>query len=137
MSDYDSREHRLAGVTLRMRAVRSSLAHSNASRRQQRAWLARNRGILASWPDVLKTYRLLRPSSVPASASRRFSRWARRQRWTNPALLKLRLECGWLALRVAAIDARRNASRAHGRDVLLIVFVLLLLFGFAVMLLVL
>jgi hypothetical protein len=139
MSEYDSREHRLVGVTLRMRVVRSSLAHFDASGKQHRSWLARNRGRLAAWPDVLKSYSLLRPSSVPTTASRRFSRWATRQRWTHPALLKLRLECAWLALRVAALDARQNVSTVHRRDAILIVLVLvlLLLFGFTVILFVL
>ena len=137
MSDYESREQRLTGLTLRMRDVRSSLADCEESRKQQRAWLARNRGRLASWPDVLKLYGLLRPSSTPTAESRRFSRWARRQRWTNPALLKLRLECGWLAVRVAAMDARRHMSTVSGRDALLMVVLLMLVVGLVVIFLVL
>ena len=117
MTEYEARERRLEAATSRMRDVITALKQCERSRREQRGWLKRNRQLLASWPEALSDYHRLRPSGVPISEARKFSRWARRQRWTHPTLLALRLECGWLRLKVATAGFSRWLRRIiHGRQ---------------------
>jgi hypothetical protein len=119
MTEYEARARRLEGIILRMRDDLASLKRCEESRKGQRAWLECNRRMLASWPRALSGYNLLRPSDIPMAEARKFSRWARRQRWTNPTLLGLRLECGWLRFRVwtttLSLWLRRTAPE-HSRS---------------------
>jgi hypothetical protein len=134
MTEYESRERRLESITSRMRDALDALVQCEQSRQGQRAWLRQNHQVLASWPDALGRYTRLRPSDVPLSEARTFSRWARRQRWANPALLALRLECVWLRVRLWTIEARQGGASVN-REIIVIASVVLLLFGFAALLL--
>jgi hypothetical protein len=134
MNEYNAREHRLTSVTSRVRDVFASLEQCEESRQEQRAWLARNRVTLDSWSAALSRYRRRMPSAVPIEEARDFARWARRQRWTNWTLLKLRWQCRWLSVRVLDLEASRRMSAMLGRDRILIVVAMLFLFGLIVLL---
>ena len=64
------------------------------------AWWRRHGDTLEGWRRAIGEQHRRQPTSSPAAAAEAFARWAAGLR-LHPKVLRLRLECWWLTLKLA------------------------------------
>jgi hypothetical protein len=97
---YRTRARRLERTISRIEAARRSIAAHKEAHAEQDAWWRRHGATLTSWRREIEIRQQREPSDAPAAAAVAFKRWARSRYWLHPVILRLRLECWWLSLRV-------------------------------------
>jgi len=96
---YRNRERRLERLTSRIETARRAIARHGATASEHQAWWRRHGGTLDAWRNAIAGRQRRRPAEKPRIAADRFGRWMSRLRW-HPAVVRLRLECWWLALKL-------------------------------------
>jgi hypothetical protein len=96
---YRNRERRLQRTISRIEAARRSIAAYATAASEYESWWRRHGGALDAWRSAIARRQHRQPSNSPAEAADRFTRWASALQ-LHPTILRLRLECWWLALRL-------------------------------------
>jgi hypothetical protein len=96
---YRNRERRLERTISRIAAARRAVEEHKTRATEYDAWWKRHGGTLDAWRNALAERQRRAVTERPTIALRRFKRWTSGLRF-HPALLRLRLECWWLALRL-------------------------------------
>jgi len=104
---YRNRERRLERTISRIEAARRTIAGYAKSASEHEAWWRRQRATLDAWRHTIAERQRRQPSEGPAMAAERFRRWTSGLR-VHPRVLRLRLECWWLALKLEARGTRRG-----------------------------
>jgi hypothetical protein len=104
---YRNRERRLERTISRIEAARRSIAGHAAQASRHEAWWRRHGGTLDAWRAAIAKRRQRQLTEGPAAAADRFGRWTSRLR-LHPTLLRLRLECWWLTVRLGVRGIRRG-----------------------------
>lgn len=104
---YRNRERRLERTLSRIEAARRAMAGHRRAASDHDAWWRRHGGALVAWQNAIAERRHRRPAHAPAIAVDRFRRWTSGLRW-RPTVLRLRLECWWLTLKLRVRDAGRG-----------------------------
>jgi hypothetical protein len=94
---YRNRERRLARTISRIEAARRAIDGHRKAASAHEAWWRRHGGALDAWRNAIAVRHGRQPSDEAAAALGRFKRWTSGLRW-HPKVLRLRLECWWLAL---------------------------------------
>jgi hypothetical protein len=97
---YRNRERRLQRTISRIEAARRTIAGHRKIASEHEAWWRRHGGTLDAWRHAIAERQRWQPTERPAIAANRFQRWTSRLR-LHPAVLRLRLECWWLELKLA------------------------------------
>ena len=98
---YRNRERRLERLTSRIESARRAIAGHGKTASEHEAWWRRHGGMLDDWRNAIAERAHRRPNAKLAIAADRFQRWTSGLR-LHPGVLRLRLECWWLALRLSA-----------------------------------
>jgi hypothetical protein len=104
---YKNRERRLERTISRIEAARRAIAGHTKAASEYDAWWRRHGGTLDAWRSAIAEHQKRQPARSPAIAADRFTRWASGLRW-HPAVLRLRLECWWLTLKLGVRGAGRG-----------------------------
>ena len=96
---YRNRERRLARTIFRIEAARRAIDGHTKGAAKYEAWWRQQVRTLDAWRDAIAEQQRRQPSERPAIAVDRFKRWTSALRF-HPAVLRLRLECWWLALKL-------------------------------------
>ena len=96
---YRNRERRLERTISRIEAARRAIAGHTTTASEHRTWWRRHGGTLEAWRTAIAERQHRQPAEKIATAASDFHRWTSRLRW-HPTLLRLRLECWWLNLRL-------------------------------------
>ena len=96
---YRNRERRLERTISRIEAARRTIACHAKAASEHEAWWRRHGGTLDAWRNAIAERQRRQPAGGPAIAADRFTRWTSRLR-LHPTVLRLRLECWWLTLRL-------------------------------------
>jgi hypothetical protein len=96
---YRNRERRLERTISRIEAARRAIAGHARAAFEHEAWWRRHGGTLGAWRNAIVEREHRQATERPALAADRFSRWTFALR-LHPAVLRLRLECWWLTLRL-------------------------------------
>jgi hypothetical protein len=96
---YRNRERRLQRTISRIEAARRAIAEHGKAASEHDAWWRRHGGAFDAWRRAIAERRRRQPSDRPALAADRFKRWTSALR-LHPAVLRLRLECWWLTLKL-------------------------------------
>jgi hypothetical protein len=96
---YRNRERRLQRTTSRIEAARRSIAAHAMGASEHEAWWRRHGATLEAWQDAIEERQHRQPTAGPAIAANGFTRWASDLQW-HPTVLRLRLECWWLTLKL-------------------------------------
>ena len=96
---YRNRERRLQRTISRIEAARRSIARHAKAASEYEAWWQRHGVTLDAWQDAIEDRQHRQSTARPAIAADRFTRWASGLQW-HPAVLRLRLECWWLTLKL-------------------------------------
>ena len=96
---YRNRERRLERTISRIAAARRAIAGHRKTASEQDAWWRRHGGTLDAWRTAIAERQRRRPTDKPAIAADRFTRWTSGLR-LHPAVLRLRVECWWLMLKL-------------------------------------
>jgi hypothetical protein len=96
---YRNRERRLERTISRIEAARQAIAGHTKAASEHAAWWRRHGDTLDAWRKAIAERERREPTDGPAVAADRFRRWMSGLRW-HPAVLRLRLECWWLTLRL-------------------------------------
>ena len=104
---YRNRERRLNRLISRLETARRAIAGHTQTAADHEAWWRRQRGTLNSWRNAIAERQHQQPTEKPTIEAARFQRWTSRLRW-HPAVLRLRLECWWLTLRLRARGVGRE-----------------------------
>jgi hypothetical protein len=104
---YRNRERRLERTISRIETARRAIEGHKQTASEHDAWWQRHGGTLGAWQNAIAERQRRLPTDRPAIAVGRFKRWASGLRF-HPAVVRLRLECWWLTLRlgVRAIGRR-------------------------------
>ena len=105
---YRNRERRLQRTISRIEAARRAIAAHAKAASEHEAWWRRYGGAFDAWQHAIAERRRRQPSERPALAADRFKRWTSALP-LHPTVLRLRLECWWLTLKlgVRGIGRRR------------------------------
>jgi hypothetical protein len=95
---YRTRARRLEHTIARIEAARRAIAAHTQVAAEQQAWWHRHGATLTAWRREIERRTWREPSGAAAAATAAFVRWARRRR-LHPAVVGLRIECWWLAIR--------------------------------------
>ena len=96
---YRNRERRLERTISRIAAARRAIeGHKNIASEHER-WWQRHGGTLDAWRNAIAERQRRAPTDRAAIAVGRFERWTSGLRF-HPAVLRLRVECWWLTLRL-------------------------------------
>lgn len=106
---YRNRERRLQRTIARIETARRAIAGHAKAASEHEAWWRRHGGALDAWRTAIAKRQQRQPSDSPAIAADRFARWASGLRM-HPTVLRLRLECWWLTLKLAV----RGNARGPG-----------------------
>ena len=106
---YRNRERRLARLISRIETTRRAIARRQETASEHEAWWRRHGGTLDTWRNAIAE-RHRQPTEKPRIAADRFQRWASRLR-LHPTVLRLRLECWWLTLRLGVRGTGRGPRR--------------------------
>jgi hypothetical protein len=98
---YRNRERRLERTISRIEAARRAIAGHARTGFEHEAWWRRHRGTLDAWRNAIAERQQRQATEKPATAADRFTRWTSALRW-HPTVLRLRLECWWLMLKLGA-----------------------------------
>src|SRR5262245_41980422 len=104
---YRNRERRLERTLSRIAAARRSIAGHAKAASGHETWWRRHGGTLDAWRAAIATRQQRQPTEGPALAVDRFRRWTSRLR-LHPTVLRLRLECWWLTVRLGVRGIRRG-----------------------------
>jgi hypothetical protein len=104
---YRNRERRLERTISRIEAARRSIAARAKTASEHEAWWRRHGGTLDAWRSAIAERQRRQPADRPAIAADRFKRWASGLR-LHRAVLRLRLECWWLTVKLAVRDIGRG-----------------------------
>ena len=96
---YRNRTRRFERLISRIEATRQTIAEYGTAASDQKAWWRRHAGTLDTWQNAIAERQHRQPTDKPNIAVNRFQRWTSRLRW-HPKVLRLRLECWWLTLRL-------------------------------------
>ena len=96
---YRNRERRLNRLISKVDTARRTIAGHEKTASEHKAWWRRHCGTLDTWRDAIAERQDCQPAQKARIATRRFRRWTSRLRW-HPDVLRLRLECWWLNLRL-------------------------------------
>ena len=96
---YRNRERRLARTISRTEAARRAIEAHKLAASEQEAWWRRHGRTLDAWRNAMAERQHRQPTERLAIATDRFKRWTSALR-LHPTVLRLRLECWWLALRL-------------------------------------
>ena len=105
---YRNRERRLQRTISRLEAARKAIAGHTKGASEYEAWWRRHGGTLDAWRDAIARRQHRRTSARPAIAAGRFKRWTSFGLRLHPAVLRLRLECWWLTLKLGVRGIRRG-----------------------------
>ena len=97
---YRNRERRLERTISRLEAARRAIAGHTKTASAHQVWWRRHGKALDAWRNEIAARQQRHTTSRLAGASTRFQRWTSGLRW-HPSVLRLRLECWWLNLRLA------------------------------------
>jgi hypothetical protein len=97
---YRNRERRLERTISRIEAARRAIAGHTKAASEHEAWWRRHGGTLDAWRKAIAARQQRQSTEGPAIAVDRFTQWTSGLRW-HPAVLRLRLECWWLTLKLA------------------------------------
>ena len=104
---YRNRERRLERTISRIEAARRAIARHAKAASEHEVWWRRHGGTLDAWRHAIAERRHRQPGRGPAIAADRFRRWTSALR-LHPTLLRLRLECWWLALKLGVRSPGRG-----------------------------
>lgn len=104
---YRNRERRLARTSARIEAARRAIAGQTSNASGHDTWWQRHRATLDEWQRAIAARHERDPATGVTAATDRFVRWTSRLRW-HPRVLRLRLECWWLARRLGARGGERG-----------------------------
>lgn len=104
---YRNRERRLARTISRIEAARRTIAAHAKAAAEHEAWWRRHGGTLDAWRKAIAERQRRQPTEGLAVAADRFARGMSRLR-VHPRILRLRLECWWLALKLGVRDFGRG-----------------------------
>src|SRR5262245_29337837 len=96
---YRNRERRLERTISRIETARRAIAGHAQAASEHEAWWRRHGRTLDAWRSAIAERQRRQPSEKPSIAADRFRRWASGLRF-HPTVLRLRLECWWLTLRL-------------------------------------
>lgn len=96
---YRNRERRLARTISRIETARRVIAEHRDTAAAHEAWWRRHGRTLHAWRKTIAETQRRQPAERPAIAADRFRRWTYALRW-HPFVLRMRLECWWLAVKV-------------------------------------
>jgi hypothetical protein len=96
---YRNRERRLERTISRMETARQAIAKHRKSASEHEAWWRRHGSTLDAWRHAIAERQRRQPPESAAIAADRFTRWTSTLR-LHPTLLRLRLECWWLMLKL-------------------------------------
>jgi hypothetical protein len=104
---YKNRERRLERTISRIEAARRAIAGHTKAASEHEAWWRRHRSTLDVWRDAIAERQQRQPPERPAIAADRFKRWTSVLR-LHPTVLRLRLECWWLTLKLGVREIGRG-----------------------------
>jgi hypothetical protein len=104
---YRHRERRLARTAARIEAARRAIAEQTTGASGHDTWWRRHRATLDEWRHAIAVRHERVPLTAVTAAAGRFVRWTSMLRW-RPRLLRLRVECWWLARRLGAHPGERG-----------------------------
>jgi hypothetical protein len=104
---YRNRERRLNRTISRIEAARRAIAGHTTAASEHQVWWRRHGGMLDAWRNAIAKRQHRKPTEKPAIAADRFTRWTFRLR-VHPAVLRLRVECWWLALKLGVRGIGRS-----------------------------
>jgi hypothetical protein len=96
---YRNRERRLERTISRIETARRAIARHKKAASEHQAWWRRHGGTLDGWRNAIAERQQRRPPERLAIAADRFKRWTSVLR-LHPTVLRLRLECWWLTLKL-------------------------------------
>jgi hypothetical protein len=96
---YRTRERRLERTISRIESARRSIATHVKAAADRDAWWRRHGDALDGWRRAIIEHHRREPTSSAAKAAEAFGRWASGLP-LHPAVLRLRLECWWLTLKL-------------------------------------
>ena len=96
---YRNRERRLERTLSRIEAARRAIAGHNKTASEHQIWWRQHGRTLDAWRKAIAERQQRQPAEKLATASDGFQRWTSRLRW-HPTVLRLRLECWWLSLKL-------------------------------------
>jgi hypothetical protein len=96
---YRNRERRLERTISRIETARRTIAGHTKAASEQDAWWRRHGGTLDAWRKAIAERQRRQPTERPANEADRFTRWTSGLR-LHPIVLRLRLECWWLTLKL-------------------------------------
>ena len=96
---YRNRERRFERMISRIETTRRAIAGHRKTASEHEAWWRRHGGTLGAWRHAIAERQHRQPTKKLAIAADRFHRWTSRLR-LHPTVLRLRLECWWLALKL-------------------------------------
>jgi hypothetical protein len=96
---YRNRERRLKRTISRIETARRAIAGHGKTASEHEAWWRRHGGTLDAWRKAIAERQRRQPTEKLAIAANRFQRWTARLR-LHPTVLRLRLECWWLTLKL-------------------------------------
>jgi hypothetical protein len=98
-SRYRNRERRLQRTISRIETARRAIAGHTKTASEHDAWWRRHGATLDAWRNAIAARQHRQPTATPAIAADRFKRWTAGL-WLHPTMLRLRVECWWLTLRL-------------------------------------
>jgi hypothetical protein len=104
---YTNRMRRLERTISRIEAARHAIARHTGTASEHQAWWRQHGDTLEAWRNAIAERQQRRPADKVALATGHFTRWTARLRW-HPAVLRLRLECWWLNLRLSVRGVARG-----------------------------
>jgi hypothetical protein len=104
---YRNRERRLARLISRIETTRRAIARHDEAASEHDAWWRRHGSSFDTWRKAIAERQHRKPTEKPAAAANRFQRWTSRLN-LHPIVLRLRLECWWLTLRLGLRGIRRG-----------------------------
>jgi hypothetical protein len=104
---YRNRERRLQRTISRIEAARRTIAGHAKAASEHEAWWRRHGGTFDAWRRAITERQRRQPSHGPALAADRFKRWTSALR-LHPTVLRLRLECWWLTLKLGVRGIARG-----------------------------
>src|SRR5262245_29705418 len=96
---YRNRERRLERTISRIEAARRAIDRHTKAASEHEAWWRRHGRTLDTWRSAIAQRQRRQATDSPAIAAGGFARWTSGLRW-HRRVLRLRLECWWLALKL-------------------------------------
>jgi len=104
---YRNRERRLERTIARIEAARRAIAGHAKAASEHETWWRRHGRTLDAWRRAIAERQRRQPGGKAAIAADRFGRWTSALRW-HPAVLRLRLECWWLTVKLGVRSSGRG-----------------------------